>query len=236
MTQPWSPVVPRWTVAASTPSWSQAAVEWIQVEDPTGNVGSYASPGEPVWRIRAALNRKRWQDFERSELLVITNHLSVPGPGEMIPLDGVAEAGGTRLTLWALCGPGRLSITNGTARGMSPPDSGPGSSGMFARGSTVRGSTVVEYWSCPDPFLFLEAEGLTERDRVQFRGFEGEGKELAWRNPHGGPSTARQGGRRVYVLDFEGQTNGVITRFEAVVSRALEFEFNLRPPGQGPPQ
>lgn len=53
---------------------------------------------------------------------------------------------------------------------------------------------------------------------------------MAWRNPLDGHRTGRQSGGRIYVLEPEAETNRVIARFEAVVSRAREFGFHVAPP------
>lgn len=218
----WSPLDPVWRISSSEPAWTHAQPGWIEVEDATGNAGAYSALSEPAWRLKIAVRRERREDFSASEVLVLTN-LSLPPAGRFTAVDVSTQLSGCTVTLGAICGAGQLSITNGTTRGMAPP------AGRHQyNGRMFSGSLDVELWGCARPFLFLEIDGMTERDGVLWRAFDDQGRELALENPLG--YSIRSGTQtRVYQLEFASVTNAVISRLEIAVSRGLEFEFCIDP-------
>lgn len=216
------PLDPGWQLAAGDPAWQHTRPGWVEVEDATGNAGAYAALSEPAWRVKTSVRRERWEDFSPSEVLVVTN-LNLPPAGEFTALDASAELGGCKVTLGAICGPGQLSITNGTARGMAPP-----TGEYLGQGMMSTGSLTVEHWGSNRPFLFLEVSGMGDRDGVFWRAFDSEGRGVKMESPRG--YSFRSGTQiRVYQPEFASVTNAVISRLEIAVSRALEFEFSLDP-------
>jgi hypothetical protein len=203
-------------------AWEGPAPGRMEFRDTTGNAGSYLAPSEKAWRAEFGVQRSRWEDFGPEERLVLTN-LPIPKAGALLDLGSNAVLSGVRLQVVALCGPGRLMVTNDAAHGVLPPGH-PGFS--TAPSVSVSSGVRTSSWGSWMPFMWTTVSGMGDDDELRVRAFNDSGEERGLNANRGyspGPN-----GERVYMLDLPF-TNGLLARLEMVVSRPLKFEFYVDP-------
>jgi hypothetical protein len=153
-----------------------------------------------------------------------------------VPLAKHAEINGLKLDVWALCGAGSFSITNGVHEGIFSSETYPGHApfrGMStgSGGGEYRYAGGVETWRNDKPFLILETIGkMDELDtQVYAREKPSENARLfypAWSTPSGGQSQFQ--GREVHVVPLDVR-EGAEVLVDIVVCKPIRFDFLVRP-------
>lgn len=215
----WPHVEAKWTTAATDPRWRRAKAGWVSLSDSTGNSGSMLSPREPAWRARTLVHRSDRADFAPNEK-VLFEGLPVPATNGFALVDQPLENGGVRLRVRALADAGTLYYTNGVPGLLVP-------GGTRGHGSSNDGQTRVEYWSSEQPFLMLEAHGVSWDDQFLLRLSDAKGGEIQFGNDHSADGLT--GGGQMRLCRFTMPTNVTTLTLEVIVSRPLVFEFMVNP-------
>lgn len=217
-------VEPKWHLEAVDTRWQHSRPRISTFLDPTGNEGSFLSPGEHAWKLKTTVYRERREDFRDTERLVLSG-LPLPDPGGFRAMDLTTNVLGVTFLVYCLAGPGRLVISNRTARTMLPPQSG-NTSGMS---SGSDGTNTWESWASDRPFLLFEASGLQPNDNLNLRLTSEDGRELQIDESSGYHGRANQLGTRIYQRKFTPLERSKRVSLEITVNRGLDFEFLINP-------
>ena len=218
---------PKWQTQASDTRWKNTQVGYVRTMDPTGNEGGFLSRKEKVWQLKATYHRARWESFDATVRMSVTN-LAMPAPGEMIPIDQVQECAGVRVTVEGIYGAGTLYITNGSQRAMTTDYKG-------SWGTTSSGNITVESFGGKQPFLLMEIAGLGNHDELRLRLTDDQGRPV--KHEDEGSYHYRSGSKaRIYRPSIEVTNEVQSLSLEIVVSRAKEFVFYINPADIQPPQ
>jgi hypothetical protein len=239
---------PQFRVTSTNPGWANANVTFESLSDATGNEsipqlqapdGTFLlvpaagagqeigvlSSGEPAWKLRAVVDRKRPRDFADGEKLVLTN-LPLPSPGQFIPIDRTADCAGLAANALVLAGGGTFSVSSGGTRSMSPPDESLKHGGSDAFWSASGTLPVVRTWSSEMPFMLIEMRNTRPDDEIQIYAFDERGREAKVVMHDYDPATKGNSG---YEPTFVPPTGAKSLTVIVVVSRPLQFEFLVNP-------
>jgi len=218
---------PKWQTQALDSRWKNTQPGYLQVADAVGNEGGFLSRKEKVWQGNANFHRKRREDFEAYEIMVVTN-LSVPAPGEMISAGAVQDCADVQVQLEGLFGAGTLYITNGLQRIMT--------TNVHDGWSTSSdGKTTVESIGSKENFFLVNATGMAAHDELRLRLTDEAGRNIPLKQSNTYQSHAGSSAR-VYQRSFVITNQVQSLSLEIIVSHPQEFIFYINPKEILPPE
>jgi len=215
----WPAALANWEVHSPDPQWRSASVRFTTFHDATGNEGQWLPRNEPAWKAVALVYRMGMDDFLPAERIVVEG-VAIPKTAEFIALDQTIEREDVKIILHVLAGAGRLHITNGLQRAMTPPVRGEG-----GHSTSSNGRVRTESWGSERPFLLFEVQGQQNNDLIELILRDEQGRILK-----ADPSSSWGSGTGwTHLRRFTPPAEAKSVSIEMAVNRPLPFEFIFDP-------